>query len=93
MNIFASLRTYAGKWALKASRGFSTEEVNAVDKAVVVDSQYGSSVCFHMKSGGMTFIPLSSDSTKGIGEEIDLASAELLTLSKDGESDILRVKA
>lgn len=93
MNIFASLRTYAGKWNLTGSRKFSVEEVNAVDKAVVVDSQYGSSVCFHMKSGGMTFIPLSSDSTKGIGEEIDLASAELLTLSKDGESDILRVKA
>lgn len=92
-NIFSSLRVYAGKWQLKASRAFSAEEVAAVSSAVVVASQYGNSVCFTMVSGGQTFIPLSQKSAKAVGETIDLASAKLLTLEKSGEADIYRVEA
>ena len=93
MNIFSSLMVYAGKWNLKASRSFEAEEIAAVSEAEVVPSQYGNSVCFHMVGGGKTYIPLSNDSTIGVGETIDLSKAKLLTLEKDGESDILRVKA
>ena len=93
MNVFSSLMVYAGKWMLKSKRVFAAEEIAAVSKAEVVSSQYGNSVCFHMVGGGQTFIPLSNDSTLSIGETIDLSKAELLTLGKDGESDILRVKA
>lgn len=92
MNIFSSLRQYAGKWSLSDSRAFSAEEITAVASAEVVDSQYGSSVCFHMNGGGMTFIPLSSNSTLGVGESVDLSKAKLLTLSKQGEADINRVE-
>ena len=92
-NIFSSLRMYAGKWNLKSSRAFSPEEVAAVSSAVVVPSQYGNSVCFTMVGGGQTFIPLSQNSAKTVGESIDLTSAKLLTLEKQGESDILRVEA
>ena len=92
-NIFSSLRVYAGKWNLKSSRAFSPEEVAAVASAVVVASQYGNSVCFTMVGGGQTFIPLSQNSAKAVGDSIDLASAKLLTLGKDGESDIFRVEA
>lgn len=93
MNIFSSLRVYAGKWAVKASRAFTAEEIAAVDKATVVDSQYGSSVCFFMKSGGQTFIPLSNTSSLSIGDTVNLASAKLLTLGREGEADIYRVEA
>ena len=92
-NIFASLRTYAGKWSEKSRRAFSAEEINAVSNAVVVNSNYGLSVCFMMKAGGQTFIPLSSTSSKGVGETVDLNSASLITLEKEGEYDILRVEA
>lgn len=92
-NIFSSLRVYAGKWNLKSSRAFSPEEIAAVSSAVVVASQYGNSVCFTMVGGGQTFIPLSNSSSKGVGESINLASAKLLTLEKDGEADIFRVEA
>ena len=92
-NIFSSLRVYAGKWNLKSSRAFSPEEVAAVASAVVVASQYGNSVCFTMVGGGQTFIPLSNSSSKTVGESINLASAKLLTLGKDGEADIFRVEA
>lgn len=91
MNIFSNLPVYAGKWAEKSRRNFSAEEINAVDSNVVVSSNYGLSVCFFMKSGGQTFIPLSTDATVGLGESVDLQKASLITLSKQGESDIIRV--
>ena len=93
MNIFSSLRVYAGKWAVSNSRSFAQEEIDAVDHASVVDSQYGSSVCFFMKGGGQTFIPLSTNSTLGLGDEVDLSKAKLLTLHRDGDADIYRVEA
>lgn len=93
MNIFSSLRVYAGKWAVKASRAFSEEEINAVDHASVVDSQYGNSVCFVMKSGGQTFIPLSTNSSLSLGDDVDLSKAKLLTLGREGDADIYRVEA
>ena len=91
MNIFNSLRVYAGKWMLKASRAFTQEEIAAVKSATVVPSQYGNSVCFMMVGGGQTYIPLANDATVGVGESVDLTKAQLLTLSKEGEPDINRV--
>lgn len=91
MNIFNNLQVYAGKWSVKSTRAFDKEEIAAVKQAVVVPSQYGNSVMFTMVAGGQTYIPLSNDATAGVGEIIDLNKAQLLTLSKDGESDIVRV--
>lgn len=91
MNIFSTLRTYAGKWNVKSSRAFTQEEIQAVEFATVVPSQYGNSVCFMMVGGGQTYIPLANDATVGVGESIDLTKAKLLTLEKEGESDINRV--
>lgn len=93
MNIFSSLRVYAGKWMLKETRAFSQEEQDAISSATVVASQYGNSVCFMMKSGGQTFIPLDQSSSLGVGESVDLSKAELITLGKQGENDIFRVRA
>ena len=92
-NIFASLRQYAGKWAVKGSRSFTAEEIAAVSSNQIVASQYGNSLCFFMKNGGMTFIPMSNTSSKGVGESVDLNTAKLVTLGKEGESDIYRVEA
>lgn len=78
---------------LKASRNFTAEEQAAVVSATVVPSQYGNSVCFMMVGGGQTFIPLSQNSSKAVGDSIDLATAKLLTLEKQGEADIYRVEA
>lgn len=91
MNIFSTLRTYAGKWNIKSSRAFTQEEIQAVESATVVPSQYGNSVCFMMVGGGQTYIPLANDATVGVGESIDLTKAKLLTLEKGGESDINRI--
>ena len=92
MGIFDLLKVYAGKWSVKSSRNFTDDEIAAVEKAVVVSSEYGNSVCFYLVSGGMSFIPLSTASTKGIGESVDLHEAKLVTLEKSGEADINRVE-
>jgi len=92
MNIFNQLRVYAGKWAVVASNAFSKEEIDMVDHAEVVDSQYGNSVCFFMKRGGQTFIPLSTNSTLGVGDSVDLTKAKLLQLHREGDADIYRVE-
>lgn len=91
MNIFANLQVYAQKWSVKEERPFTSEEIDMVASAVVVSSTYGYSVEFTMKNGGMTFIPLSQDSSVGIGEVIDISKAKLVTLQKSGEDDIIRV--
>jgi hypothetical protein len=91
-NIFSSLRTYAGKWEVKSSRSFTAEEIAAVKSNVIVSSQYGNSLCFFMKNGGMTYIPMSTNASAGIGESVDLTKVRLLTLGKEGESDIYRIE-
>lgn len=92
MNIFSSLRTYAGKWSVVSERSFSQEEINSVSEAYVVDSQYGNSVCFVMVSGGQTYIPLSNNSTLGLGDSVDLSKAKLLELARPGEANITRIE-
>ena len=93
MNIFSALRVYAGKWSEKNVRAFVPEEIQAVEKAEVVESQYGLSVCFFMLGGGQTYIPLDQSSSLGIGDTVDLTKAQLVTLQRPGDEDIYRVRA
>ena len=92
MNIFSALRVYAGKWQEKKVESFKAEEIALVDKAEVVESQYGLSVCFFMKAGGQSYIPLDQNSSVAIGDTIDLTKAQVVTLCKQGENDIFRVR-
>jgi len=92
MNIFSALRVYAGKWQEKKVESFKAEEIALVDKAEVVESQYGLSVCFFMKAGGQSYIPLDQNSSAAIGDTIDLSKAQVVTLCKQGENDIYRVR-
>ena len=86
MNIFASLQKYATRYAVKNTREFNAGELSQVVSARVVQSQYGMSVCFMMKEGGQTYIPVSRDSVCQVGDEVDLTKAKILTLEKDGET-------
>ena len=92
MNIFNALRVYAGKWQEKKVESFKAEEIALVDKAEVVESQYGLSVCFFLKAGGQSYIPLDQNSSAAIGDTIDLTKAQVVTLCKQGENDIYRVR-
>lgn len=93
LNIFKSLKKYASKWQEKEVRPFNAEEIAAVSRNEIIASQYGNSVCFYMIDGSQCYIPCDRDCTKGVGESIDMATAQLKVLHKDGEDDILRVMA
>lgn len=91
MNIFEMLKSYATQYQEVARRGFNAEELAEVKSAKVVASQYGMSVCFFMTAGCQKYIPVSRDSACVIGDAVDLSTAQLLTLEKDGET-ITRVE-
>lgn len=91
MNIFNAIKVYSGKWQVKNTRNFTQEEIDAVQSASVVDSQYGLSVCFILRSGGQSYIPLDQNSAKSVGDTIDLSKAQLITLGREGDTDIMRV--
>ena len=91
MNIFDVLQKFPGKWRETARRSFSPEELAAIKSAKVVESKYGTSACFLLHSGECSFIPMDNSSELVVGEEIDLTTAQLITLSKEGEKDIYRV--
>lgn len=82
----------ATQWKLKSTRHFTKEELDLVDKAQVVESQYGYSCCFFMKNGTKLYVPMSKDSKSKAGDYINLNEAEIVTLSKEGEKDIQRIK-
>ena len=91
MNIFSGLQVYGGSWNVIAERDFNDEEKALISRAEVVASEYGNSVCFFMKSGGQSYIPLSRDSQLGVGDSVDVTKVKLLTLHRDGSEDITRV--
>lgn len=93
VNIFKGLQVYGGSWNVKDSRSFDQEEIDAVKSAQIVSSEFGKSVCFIMKSGGSTYIPLSNDSNLEVGDNVDLTTAKVLTLQRDGNADINRIQA
>lgn len=92
MNLFSNLKVYGGKWSEKSSRKFSQEELALVEKAKVVESEYGLSCCFFMKNGTTMYVPMSQDAKSGIDDMVDLSSAEIVTLEKQGEKDIQRIR-
>lgn len=92
MDFFSNKRVYGGKWSVESIRKFTPEEMKKVKKTIIVDSQYGTSACFMMVNGTTVYSPLSIDSTAQVGDEIDLNSAEILTLVKDGKTPIERLR-
>lgn len=92
MNFFSDKKSYGGKWQVKSTRSFTPEEIDMVAKAVVVSSEFGNSCCFFMKGGNIHFTPMSTDSTLTVGEDVDLNKAQIVTLKKEGEHDIERIK-
>lgn len=86
-NVFSTGTVYGESWSVVASRKFNSEELNAVTSNSVVDSQYGKSVCFHMRKGGMMYIPMSNRGTQpNVGDSIDMTNANLVTLERQGET-------
>lgn len=93
-NVFGgSLQVYGENWQKVNERAFNAEEIAAVRSNSVVNSQYGKSVCFFLKGGGQSYIPVSKQGADpALGSSIDLTTAKLVTLHREGDGDILRVE-
>ena len=89
-NFFSNTKIYPTKWELSSSRKFNEEELNMIEKAEVVQSEYGLSVCFHLKSGN-SYVPLSTDSNGKVGDIINPSEVNILTLTR-GEKTIYKIK-
>lgn len=85
---------YAGKWNVKETRNFTSEEQSRVSRIEVVNSEYGKSACFFMANGQRGYIPLDKDSElmTPIGKELSFSSIEIVTLERMGDADIKRIK-
>ena len=93
MGILDSLRLYRGKWEESGRSSFSASDIEAVSSATVVASDFGHSVCFMLKNGGMKFMPVSNTSKPTqVGESVDLNKATVITLSREGDADIERIE-
>ena len=90
--IFDSLKSYGGKWIEKSSRKFTKEEIELVEQARVVASEYGNSCCFFMKNGTTMYVPMDKDARSQLGDFVDLTTADIVTLGKTGENDINRIR-
>lgn len=90
--LFDGLQSYAGKFEEIGRRNFTAEEINAVARAEVKSSDYGLSCCFFMKSGVRKYIPMSTNSSYQLGDTVDMKTAQVVTLHRDGDGNILRVE-
>lgn len=92
MNFFSNKKVYGGKWSVKSVSKFTEEEIALVDKAIVVESDFGESCCFFMKNGTTIYTPMSNDSKSSVGDSLNLRDIEIVVLEKTGESDIARIR-
>lgn len=85
INFFATAQVYGSKWNIVEKRRFNSEEKAMIESASIVDADYGLSVCFMLKGGGSTYIPLGKESTGFVGQEVSMDELSLLTLERLGE--------
>lgn len=91
-NIFKSFKVYAESWKVVDTTKFEEDDVQEISQAEVIESEFGYSVCFTLKSGGKKYIPLEKDSPAGLGDIIDVRKATIITLAKQGRENIHRIR-
>lgn len=90
--MFDNDKMYAGKWQLIKTEPFSKEDKERVERAYVTNSQYGLSVCFVMKTGGLFFKSIAEGCVAKAGDPVDMDKALLLTLAKQGCANIHKIQ-
>lgn len=97
MSVFSSsiVKEYGGTpWEVTDTEKLEQAEIDAIQDITVITKEQdwgeSTSMCFLMKSGRTRFIPLSRDSDLEEGDTVDPESVVLLTLSREGDDDIVR---
>lgn len=90
-SFFSSLKSY-GKWDLVGSEKLTEQDKNSIDRAEVVDGEYGLSVCFFLAgTRRVKMVQLEDDCVLPIGGRVDL---DTLTINhySDGTATSHRAK-
>ncbi len=88
MSIFKKL--YGGSWSVSKSQPLA-EVAPEVKSGRIVEGQYGLQVVCTMQDGRTGYMPLSKNSELQAGDELPMATAKVLTLSKEGEDNTYRI--
>lgn len=94
-NVFGAggLQVYGEPWSVVSSRNFNADEIAAVRSTCIVDSKFGKSVCFFLKGGGQSYIPVSNTGAEAVlGASINMSTAKLVKLHREGDGTIMRVE-
>lgn len=92
------LEKYKPDWKEVSKRKFKEIECAHISEAVVVPSKYGKSVCFNIIGKGKAFIPLDPIARAEIGDKLNPAEIELVSLKYVGDNpiqaktDIMRIR-
>ncbi len=79
------------KWKPKFIWSPSPEECKGIEKAEIVSSQYGLSVCLHGRYNEDSYFPLSPKSSLKVGDSINLSKMKVIRLCRYGDEDILHL--
>jgi hypothetical protein len=85
-SLFSKLREYGGSWEVVDSKPLDKKDIAETRRAEVVPSQYGNSICFHLKTGGMKFVPCGRDCDLEVGDEVDPKKVVILELERGDET-------
>lgn len=85
-------KSYAGNWQVKSVEAIPEIDKQAIESAHIVNSQYGLSVCFMMKAGNRYYKALDTLSNAKEGDVVNLETAKLVTLSRQGDADIQKIR-
>jgi hypothetical protein len=91
-SIFKSLKYYAESWKVVNVTKFEEDDIQEISQAEVIESEFGYSVCFTLRSGGKKYIPLEKESSAGLGDIIDVRKATIITLAMQGRENIYRIR-
>lgn len=91
INEFLNVKVYGAKYQVTREANFPKEVINSINKADVVEDNFGNlQVCFHLKGGGVCYKALSTASSLQEGDNIALNSLKAIELS-NGETTIVRL--
>lgn len=92
-----SLTSYGQKWEVTDNallKDVDPSGIKDVKRAEVTSHEFGwgtgVSICLFLKSGGVKYLPLSSESSLEVGDEVSTDSIEILQLERDGDNPIYR---
>lgn len=88
MSLFKKI--YGGSYSVSKTALLTSLEAR-VKSAMVVAGEFGLQAKCDLGDGKLGYLPLSKNSQLKDGDELPLATAKVITLSKEGGDDIIRV--